>query len=223
MGNDNEPAGGWDKTPLHPSRNTTYTVRIVFHGADNLPIADIPQRSSDPYVLAQLTASSETNPEHRYGARHAKDPYLRFRSATVYASLEPRWEAEWIVAGVPCAGFKLNARVWDEDNGTKDDRLGKVELASGALSAGWKWEHEAHELRKRGGSVRAWGMHAVRSVLPGHGGETTLSISMEVLGKTEDECGKMYTLNSYWWIHYSPLMGVILGTTSSMDGKEKAK
>jgi len=219
---DKEPEGGWDDTPLPPNKGDTYTVRIVFHSASNLPIADLGVGASDPYVLAQLNARNDDG--HRYGIRHNQDPHLRFRSATAHRTLEPEWEAEWIVAGVPANGFQLIARVYDEDNGTKDDRLGAVKLVSGPLSTDWKWEKEDYDLKKRGGSFRAWGLQHLRGIVNKEAREeSTLAISAEVLGRTEDECGKMYTVNCWWFIHYAPLMGAIVGTTAPKDGEESAK
>lgn len=219
---DSEPEGGHDETQLTPSKEPTYVVRIVFHQASNLPIADVGQLSSDPYVLAQLAADGQEGT--RYGKRHKDDPYLRYRGPTAHSTTEPRWETEWIVAGVPASGFVLTARVYDEDNGTKDDRLGKVVLSSGALEDGWSCDARDFELKKRGASSRAWGLHAVRKLHPGNRDkDPTLRLSAEVLGTTEDECGKMYSLSSWFSIHYSPLIGSIVGTTSKQEGTEKAK
>ncbi|KAL1409146.1 hypothetical protein Q8F55_005975 [Vanrija albida] len=216
---DSEPEGGYDSTQLSPSKDETYVVRIVFLSGTNMPIADVGQLSSDPYVLAQLSADGDG----RYGKRHKTDPFLRFRSATAHSTTEPRWEAEWVVAGVPKTGFVLTARVYDEDTGTKDDRLGKIALRSGELEDGWSSDTRDFKLKKRGASTRAWGLHAVRKLHPANRDkDPALSISAEVLGKTEDECGKIYSLTSWWFTHYSPLIGTILGTTSTQEGVEKA-
>jgi hypothetical protein len=40
-----------------------------------------------------------------------------------------------------------------------------------------------------------------------------MTISIELLGKTEGEdMGKAYTINNFFFTHYSPLIGKIAGT-----------
>ena len=72
-----QPAGGYDDTPI-PRRGDPpgYDVKITFHRASNLPVADYASRTSDPYVLAVL--------ETDIPSRHPKeDPKMVFRTPTV--------------------------------------------------------------------------------------------------------------------------------------------
>ncbi|WWD22155.1 hypothetical protein CI109_106644 [Kwoniella shandongensis] len=227
MGSDNEkqPEGGYDSTRLPPSSSPTYTVRITFHSASNLPVADLSDGLSDPFILAQLTTSHKT--------RHDKDPYLRYRSKTVQRSLEPRWDSSWVVGGVPSDGFKLEARIYDEDPQDHDDRLGKIEYTSGPLDSGFKGiREESFKVKRSGVDLKAYairwlcvGLHKSQKL------HAELVMSVEVLGKTEkdkdndqkgDEPGKAYTLNGFWFKHYSPMIGRLTGTKGKdSKGAEK--
>lgn len=206
-----DPPGGRDKTPLPSSPGPTYTVRIVFHGADNLPPADI-TGTGDPFVLAQMNTGLPV--------RHKEDPELRFRSATARKSLNPRWEAEWVVAGVPGRGVEIKTRVYDEDNGSNDDLLGRVHLHTGELKEGSK-NKQTYKLIKRGANFRAWGCRSCVAAVDSHTDlDATLTISYEVLGKSEN-IGKAYTVNCFWWIHQSPVLGKIVGTTTKADNDDE--
>lgn len=218
MGKDEKkPSGGTDKTPLHPQKGPTYTVRITFHRANHLPVADLPRRSSDPFVLAQCNANVPT--------RHKDDPPIRFRTATAHLTTNPIWDADWVLAGVPASGMELKARVYDEDNGTHDDLLGKVHIRTGPISEGFKILQKKYELTARGANWRAWGLrNCFKPCFAEAREDATITVSFEVVGKTDPEVGKLYTLNNYWFIHFSPLMGKIVGaTTTEGEGKENAK
>ncbi|KAK8846785.1 hypothetical protein IAR55_005873 [Kwoniella newhampshirensis] len=230
MGSDNEkqPEGGYDSTRLPPSSSPTYTVRITFHRASNLPVADLSDGSADPFILAQLTTSHKP--------RHDQDPYLRYRSKTVQKTLEPEWNSSWTVAGIPSSGFKLDARIYDEDPEDHDDRLGKVEYESGKIDdAGFKGvKEQAFKVKKTGADLKAYGMRWIcmgfHKDLKLH---AELVMSVEVLGKTEEEkdgekeqkgrnSGKAYTVNGFWWKHYSPMIGRLAGTKGKdSKGAEK--
>lgn len=190
-----EPAGGYDATALWPSYGPTFTVKITFHRADNLPVSDFAARSSDPYVLAHIYTDLPT--------RHSQDPHLRYRSPTVHHNLAPQWDAVWVVAGIPQSGFTLKARVLDEDTDDADDRLGKVEIETGRIDENWRGMHkEAYKIRKTGANVRAYAVRWCRTIVNRRiklHGQMTLSI--EVLGKTKEEVGKAYTVNNFWRIH----------------------
>ena len=112
----------------------------------------------------------------------------------VFYSTEPEWEQSWTVANIPASGFKLKVRVYDEDPGNHDDRLGNAHVHVHSLegNAGFKEKH--FEIQKRSGSWRAYGIRfcAVGLKLKKMRGE--LIISMEVLGKTEGRTGKLYTV-----------------------------
>lgn len=220
MGDDKgeeKPKGGVDHSTLSPQSGTTYTVRITFHAANNLPIADLGRGASDPFVLAQAFAHVPT--------RHKKDPPVRFRSATAQRTINPKWEAQWVLGGVPEHGMRIKARVYDEDTGTHDDRLGKAHIHTGPLKEGYHMNHNTMELQKRGADIRAWGLKSCMSIVSHEARkDATITVSIEVLCKTEDEVGKLYTMNNFWWIHYAPVMGKLMGTTApDEDGAEAAK
>jgi hypothetical protein len=99
-----------------PASNDRYTVTFRFHRASDLPVADIPSFSSDPYVRARLDF-----PDDRY-------PSLHFRSPTARRELNPEWNVHWTVANIPAEGCTLKITVLDEDVGDRDDRLGVVHI-----------------------------------------------------------------------------------------------
>lgn len=206
-----QPPGGHDSTPLHPSSNPTYTVKITFHSASNIPVSDFNDGSSDPYVLAQIKTDRPT--------RHKEDPPLRFRSHALRRTTEPKWNASWVVAGIPSSGLTLNTRLYDEDPGDHDDRLGKVEFSTGRIDEGFKgFSQKEFEVSKKGADVRAYALrwctamtHKDRHV------HAKLVLSIELVGKTEEEVGKAYTINNFYRIHYSPLIGRLAGTKASGD------
>jgi Ca2+-dependent lipid-binding protein len=212
-----KPAGGLDKTPLHPSSSPTYTLKITFHRATNLPIADIGKRSSDPYISAQINSHLPT--------RHPNDPPVRFRTRTIHRRQAPEWNASWTVAGVPGAGIELKARLYDEDPGDHDDRLGKVEIQTGRIDENWAGiKEQEYKVKKTGASLRAYGFRSCTSLIHKHAMHATLFISIEVLGKTKEEVGKVYTLNNFWFVHYSPMIGKLTGTKTEDDnGVERSK
>lgn len=214
MGQKKDPPGGRDKTPIPPYPDPVYLVRFIFHGADNLPAADI-GGTSDPFVLAQLNTGCKS--------RHKSDPKLRFRSATARKTLSPQWEAEWVVAGVPARGAELKTRVYDEDNGKNDDLLGRIHIHTGELKEGKK-DKQTYKLVKRGADLKVWACRSCHVAVDSHTDmDATVTISYEVLGKSEN-VGKAFTMNCFWWIHQSPVLGKIVGTTSkSKDDKEEAE
>lgn len=199
-----QPAGGLDSTPI-PSAPPGYTVKITFHRATNLPMADINSLSSDPYVLAQINTSLPS--------RHKEDPPLRLRTPTVRRSTDPEWNCEWIVANIPKDGLTLKARIYDEDPADHDDRLGNVHVHIGNVDGGWGGiKEQAYKIKKRAGSKRAYMVRAVTACVSRaedmHG---YLYVSVEMLGRTEGDNGaRCYTVGPPWWTrHYSPLLGRI--------------
>ena len=220
MGSDNEkqPPGGLDKTPVQRTPGTTYTVKVTFHRANNIPVSDFGKRSSDPYILAQMDTGLPS--------RHSADPPLRYRSHTVYESTEPKWESSWTVAGVPASGFVLKARLYDEDPEDHDDKLGKVYIQTGKLNDGFKLDQQVYKMTSKGASVRAYGLRWCTSMAKRDKHmHVKLTVSIEVLGKTEEEVGKAYTMNCFWWKHFSPMIGKLAGTKAHDDdaGVEKTK
>ncbi|ORY11202.1 hypothetical protein BCR34DRAFT_484413 [Clohesyomyces aquaticus] len=205
-GRDKGPAGGYDNTPL-PRAPPGYTVKITFHRATNLPLADINSLSSDPYILATVNTGLAT--------RHKEDPPLQLRTKTIRQKTDPVWETEWIIANIPAAGFNLKCRIYDEDPADHDDRLGNVHVPVGPIDENWAGiKDQQYPVKKRMGSKRAYLLRGL-AVCFGraehmHG---FLNVSVEVLGKTEDDNGgRAYTIGPQFWIrHYSPLLGRILG------------
>ena len=197
-----QPAGGYDSTPI-PRAPPGWTIKITFHRATNLPMADMNTMSSDPYIMAQM------NTELPF--RHKEDPPLRLRTPTVRKDCNPEWNCEWIIANVPSSGFKLKARVYDEDPSDHDDRLGNVHVHVNSLAEGWEGiSNQGYKIKKRSGSKRAYFIRAfatcMRTAKHMHG---DLYLSIELLGKTRDENGgRMYTVGPCWWTrHYSPMLG----------------
>ncbi|KAF2134246.1 C2 domain-containing protein [Dothidotthia symphoricarpi CBS 119687] len=203
---DKTPEGGYDATPI-PRAPPGYTVKFTFHHANNLPLADINTLSADPFILADLQTGLPT--------RHKEDPPLTLRTRTVRQNTNPVWNQEWIVANVPAHGFRLKCRIYDEDPADHDDRLGNVHVVATSVSEEWPGIHnETYSIKKRMVSKRAYALRAVavcfRKAEHMHG---TLTVSAEVLGKTQDENGgRAYTIGPQFWIrHYSPLLGRLLG------------
>lgn len=85
---------------------------------------------------------------------------LVYRTHTVRRTLNPTYDARWVVAGIPAAGFMLTLRLRDEDPGNHDDRPGKVDVrfarAPGEhLAAGWASGETECKVQKKRGSLRA--------------------------------------------------------------------
>jgi hypothetical protein len=201
------PAGGHDDIPI-PRAPAGFTLRIVFHRATSLPMADLNSLSSDPYLLVQL--NTQLTP------RHKKDPRMRFRTPTVRRSTNPVWDCQWVVANVPASGFALKARIYDEDPADHDDRLGNVHVHVDRISDGWEGiREEAFKIKKRMGSKRAYlirgcaAMLSSRVQMSGH-----LIMSVEVLGRTEETHeGRIWTVGPCAWTqHLSPMIGRLAGT-----------
>ncbi|KAK4706037.1 hypothetical protein P7C70_g150, partial [Phenoliferia sp. Uapishka_3] len=203
-----QPAGGFDDTPI-PNKGDEpgWIIKITFHKALNLPIADYTSRSSDPYVIAVLSTDIPT--------RHpAEDPKMVLRTPTIQKSVNPVWECEWIVANIPSTGFSIKARIKDEDPDDIDDRLGRVHINVDHISdteGGFK--EKDFEIDSKRASMRAYAIRAMASALTNKDRHGHLIVSVEVLGKTEGEGGRVYTVGPmHWSRHYSPLVGKMAGT-----------
>ncbi|KAH7062460.1 hypothetical protein B0J12DRAFT_645474 [Macrophomina phaseolina] len=214
---DPQPAGGFSDTPI-PHATPGYTLKFTFHRATHLPIADLNTMSSDPFVLAQLNTALPP--------RHKEDPLLRMRSPTAHRTTEPEWNWEWVVANVPASGFKLKARVYDEDPADHDDRLGNVHITVPQLSEGWEGIHEqSFKLRKRLASKRAYALRAAAVALNKAEHMTAeIVVSIELLGRTQDpynEGGRTYTLAPLFWTkHNSPLLGRMVNRVDDGDDED---
>lgn len=213
------PAGGFDKTPV-PKIEPGYTVKFTFHRAFDLPMADINTLSSDPFILAQLYTAMPS--------RHKEDPPLRFRTPTISRNTKPEWNSEWIVANVPRSGFKLKARLYDEDPSNYDDRLGNVSVHVDGIGDEWSGIHEqSYTIKKRMGSKRAYLVRGCYSMFNKHikmSGEVV--VSAKILGRSDaNDAGRIYTVGPCKWIqHFSPLIGRLVGTKepdTDDGGKQK--
>lgn len=210
--NDEQPAGGYDATPV-PRAPPGWTVKITFHRATNLPMADISSMSSDPYVLAQINTAMPK--------RHKEDPLLRMRTPTIRRSTDPEWNFEWIVGNIPSSGFKLKARVYDEDPADHDDRLGNVHIPIHEINENWPGiQEQPYKIMKRSGSKRAYAVRAVAACMSKakhlHG---DLYVSIQLLGRTDiDNGGHVFTVGPQWWIrHHAPMLGRIAGRKEPDD------
>ena len=207
------PAGGFDSTPLPRERNG-YTVKITFHRATNLPMADVNTLSSDPYILATIDTGLPQ--------RHREDPSLTLRTPTIRRNTDPSWNCEWIVANIPASGFKLKARLFDEDPADHDDRLGDAHIHVDNLGEDWPGIQEhGYKIIKRTGSKRAYFVRIVAACFSKAkhlNGE--LYVSVECLGRTQDEegGGRAYTIGPcYWYKHYSPMLGRLANIKDAQD------
>lgn len=213
--NAEQPAGGYDDTPI-PYAPPGYTLKFTFHRATNLPMADINSLSSDPYVLAQINTSLPM--------RHKEDPLMQMRTPTVRRCTNPEWNFEWIVANVPASGFKLKARIYDEDPADHDDRLGNAHVQVDHLDENWPGiQNQPYKVLKRSGSKRAYVIRACAACMSkAKHLNGDIYISVELLGRTKtDNGGKVYTVGPCWWIrHYSPMLGRIANRKETSDDEE---
>lgn len=213
------PPGGFDATPL-PDAPQGFTVRFIFHGATNLPAADIGTASSDPFIHATLKG---TQPK-----RHKEDPDLTYRTRTIRRSTEPEWEDEWVVANVPPTGFTLKCRLYDEDFPDSDDRLGNVTIKVPQVTdtaPDFQPPGRNFAVKKRMGSKRAYFFKGVASMVHSEVHMTPiLRISMVVLGKSDPPFAQMYTVGPTRFVkHYSPLIGRIAGTKVNTNEEDDAR
>ena len=213
------PPGGFDSTPV-PSAGDGYTVRFTFHRAENLPVSDLNSRSSDPYVHATLTSALPK--------RHKEDPDLALRTPTIHTNVNPEWNTQWIVAGIPSSGFRLKCRLYDEDPSDHDDRLGNVTIYVNHIDQNWPGiRDESFSIKKRMGSKRAYLVRGCASMLSSHVHMSGfLYVSAEVLGMSEKPFGRLYTVGmTSWYKHFSPMIGRLAGTKApeSSEGGETEK
>ncbi|KAK2802926.1 hypothetical protein FQN50_007171 [Emmonsiellopsis sp. PD_5] len=209
-----------EDTPLeHPGVDAPrgFTLRFTIHRALNLPIADLASFSSDPYVVARLSADLPR--------RSKQDPPdLVLRTPTIHRNVNPVWDCAWIVANIPASGFKLKCRIYDEDPVDHDDRLGNVLITADSISDTWPGIRERpYRVKKRMGSKRAY---FVRSIAFACAKDKHLNasfvVSVECLGRTPAaEAARMYTVGPlYWSKHFSPLIGRLTGTKDPALGRE---
>ncbi|KAJ6607015.1 hypothetical protein B0H10DRAFT_1819115, partial [Mycena sp. CBHHK59/15] len=156
--------------------------------AKNLPVADIGTLSCDPYVLASIVVADNPEP-------------LKFRTPTIHRTRDPTWNARWLVAGVPAAGFKLVMVLYDEDPGAKlsSDRLGKAVARFGPdqMAEGFESREQEYVLQKRKGDLHPYILTYLTALLPGEKlvKHNRVIVSVRVLRRDEQTDDlRMYTL-----------------------------
>ncbi|KAI0326896.1 hypothetical protein GY45DRAFT_54140 [Cubamyces sp. BRFM 1775] len=201
------------------SNAARYTCEIVFHSAANVPLADLNDLSSDPYIAATLIPN-----EPGTSGPNSKTPQsISYRTPTARRSLNPTFNARWIVAGIPSSGFALSLSLRDEDPGDHDDTLGKAVISfpdphkdtgDGAqeLKEGWDSGEREYKVHKRHGSLRTrLGTYVAKVVTRGGvGHRVRVFVSVRVLGPTPrvegEDAGRVYTLGPHVFVrHFSPL------------------
>ncbi|CUA77978.1 hypothetical protein RSOLAG22IIIB_06898 [Rhizoctonia solani] len=208
-----------------------YDLEITFHSAHALPVSDVPSLSADPYILASLRVPS-------YASREDPGPPpLIFRTRTIHRTRDPEWGNEvWRVGGIPGAGFVLRVAVRDEDGVKKDDRLGEARVSFlgheparkgersaeqdlGRVREGLNVERIEASLKKRRGGARAFVSTyitaAISRAVSRHGGNVVISV--KVLGLSQNQKDRRpYTLGPHYYsLHFSPLLGKMIGTKST--------
>lgn len=188
-----------------PRRRPTmprYTVEITIHRAQHVPVGDILNLSSDPYIYATLYSQ---NPTRGQSDDSIRQQVLEYRTHTFRSNLEPAFECKWIVGGIPEFGFVLKLRLRDEDPGQlfRDDRLGKgvllVPSPGEKLEEGWELREVECKIEKRKGAIGAHVSTYVARLVSrgGIGHHTRAWVSVRVLGKSrvlEDDPNKIYTI-----------------------------
>jgi hypothetical protein len=165
-----------------------HTVRIVFHSASQLPVADLLNVSCDPYLKASVTLPFLPKQEQ---------PGLTWRTPTIHNTRDPTWDNHWIISGVPSSGFRLKIRAYDEDICGHDDRLGKAVLVVGENEMREGVKERSIKLKKKRGHVRPWVQTYVAAMLPGEILErnSSIAVSMEVLGRCKiADCQEPFTV-----------------------------
>lgn len=211
---DHNQLGGYDPTPI-PLAPDGYIVKFTFHRAENLPRSDLTSKSSDPYLTATISADLPK--------RNKEDPDIVLRTPTVHKNMNPEWNTQWLVAGIPSTGFKLKCRIYDEDQANHDDRLGNVTLIVHRLGIGWPGiNYKSFIIKKRVGSKRAYLFHGCTALLDSDVNmECFLFLSAELIGESEKPHGRIYTLGpTYYFKHYSSLIGILAGTKAPRTSEE---
>ena len=194
---------------MSSSTSTRYTCEIIFHRATNVPLADLNDLSCDPYISTTLSGNPGPSTAAPQSAEREQES-LTFRTATTRKTLNPTFDARWIVSGIPASGFSLIIELLDEDPGNHDDRLGKAVLrfpdpnldpAYGSeLRDGWHTGEREYKIHKRHGSLRTrLGTYIAKVVTRGRiGHRVRVIVSVRVLGEAPhfdgDEGQRIYTL-----------------------------
>ena len=151
---------------------------------------------------------------------------MKYRTQTIHKNTNPQWDAEWIVANIPSSGFSLKGRLYDEDPGDNDDRLGNIRLTVSHIDEKWSGIREqAFGIKKRMGSKRAYFVRACAVMVNRHihmSGEVIVSV--ELLGRShEQHGGRTYTVGPCNYSHhFSPLIGRLAGTKNPRASKNRS-
>ena len=179
-----------------------YTCEIVFHRATNVPVADLNDLSSDPYIHATLT------PLHNVTGSSGPPGVqpLSFRSQTVRKTLNPTFtNARWLVSGIPASGFLLTLWLMDEDPGNYDDKLGRAVIPfpgneGPALKEGFDTGEREYKIHKRHGGLRTRvSTYTAKMITRGRvRHQVRVYVSVRVLGPAPrlegDDADRIYTL-----------------------------
>ncbi|KAJ3532935.1 hypothetical protein NM688_g7348 [Phlebia brevispora] len=221
-------------------KETLYVCKIVILRVTDVPVADLHTLSCDPYIQARLSV------EDTDGSRDGNPRYITYRTHTCRRTLNPEFNASWIVSGIPESGFLLSLNLRDEDPHNYDDDLGKTVLQlpwpdepDPRLHEGWKSGEREYKVHKRKGTINSRVFTCIAQVLTrgsiGH--HVRLWITAEVLGKAESqEDRRLYTVGprkshgssihkeqindpctGRYVRHFSPLIGRFLGSSNSPD------
>ncbi|OBZ68950.1 hypothetical protein A0H81_11050 [Grifola frondosa] len=202
-----------------PSNEALYTCEITIQRAVNVPVGDIHNISSDPYVVATLCVNPNAKPPDTDSSART----IRYRTHTVRRTLTPEFNCRWLVSGVPASGFTLTLSLHDEDPLSHDDTLGKawVQFPGDSLSLTEGWDSGSRECKvhKRHGGVRTrittYAMKLATRGRVEH--RTRIWVSVKVLGKAHDQHDhRVYTLGPHTFVqHFSPLAGYLVGTAKT--------
>ncbi|KAK7692157.1 hypothetical protein QCA50_003776 [Cerrena zonata] len=194
-----------------------YTCEVSINRATDVPISDLNNLSSDPYVRATLST--------KYGSSgHSEEQHsINFRTHTERRTLNPVFNEKWVVSGIPSSGFTLTLNVRDEDPGNHDDQLGKSTVVFPSqgqqLNDEWSSGEVECKVHKRKGNLKSkLTTYGVRMLTCG-GVEhhCRLWIRVRVLSRAENQDDKrVYTLGPQrYFQHFSPMLGFFLGSTKA--------
>lgn len=95
------------------SQDTHFICEIQLLKATNVPVSDLSTLSCDPFIRAKVETSSP-------------DDAITFRTPTIRNTLNPVYNSNWIVSGIPSSGFVLTLTLLDADVVGSDKKLGKA-------------------------------------------------------------------------------------------------
>ena len=176
------------KHSVHDDQGPLYVCRFNFLRVDSVPVADLHDLSCDPYIQATLSIGHDSSLDNVQT--------LTYRTHTVRHTLNPVFNAPWIVSGIPSTGFLLTLWLRDEDPRNYDDRLGKAVLRlpwpgeePGGLRKGWESGEREYKVKKSRGSPLSRLFTCVANVASGGdiGHRVRVWISVQVLDEVRDQ------------------------------------